>query len=96
MDNIQKLLEELKQDNTIANMKYSGLINDVGDIFERHGAGTTRIFLLEKEGRGERQATILLKVLLKLEKYPEIMSNRSIGRFIFKTLNSIKNYGGVR
>lgn len=53
MDNIERLLQEIKEDPEIWKpgrdkkpLFFSGkFLNDVGDIFERHGFGTTRSIL---------------------------------------------------
>jgi len=99
MDNIQGLLKEIKQDKTIwintKNMPIdftAKLLNTVGDVFERYGSGTTRVFLMDKQSRFELrdQATALLVVLTKLEHCSDIINQRAIGRQIFKTLRSLK------
>lgn len=93
MDNIQKLIEEIKGDRSIMNVYYtSNFLNNVGDFFEKYGFGATKLFLLDKQSRRELkdQATALVRVLAKLEEYNEVKTNRAIGRLIFKTLLSLK------
>jgi len=88
MDRIQKLLSEIKNDRSLMGVRYSSsFLNNVGEIFERHGFGTTKVFLLEKRSR---EADAILKIVNKLETIPEIGRNRSIGRMIIKTLITLK------
>lgn len=103
MDNIEKLLKEIKEDESIWKERRrdgssfhiqltSGFLNDVADVFEKHGFGTTKTFLFEKSDRRElkSQANSLLKVIAKFENYHEIRANRTKGRLVIKTLNALK------
>jgi len=93
MDAIEKLLKEISADKEVRNCKFfSNFLNNVADVFERHGFGATKVFLLEKKERRElrSQATALLSVLNTLSKSEEVHQNRSIGRYIIKTLITIK------
>ena len=88
MDKIQKLLKEIQNDRSLMGVRYSySFLNNVGEIFERHGFGTTKVFLLEKRSR---EADAILKILGKFENIPDIVRNRSIGRTIIKTLENLK------
>lgn len=98
MDNIEKLLKEIREDSSIWNLgkdrrpfTFSGkFLDTVGEIFEKHGFGTAKVYLLNQSGRDRIQAEGLKKVLEKLEKYPEIVNNRAIGRYVIKTLEILK------
>ncbi len=99
MDRIEKLLKDIKDDNSIWKdrrgdpIKFSNkVLNDVGDIFEKHGFGVTRIYLTNQKFRSQEknQAESLLKVLKIMETCLEIINNRAIGRYIIKTLDNIK------
>lgn len=94
MDAVEKLIKEIKADNEVQNCRFSSnFLNNVADVFEKHGFGVTKVFLLEKEGRRELkyQASALLSVLEILDKSEEVKQNRSIGRYIIKTLITIKS-----
>ncbi len=97
MDSIDRLLREIKEDQSIWKTKegkptfFSGkFLDTVGEIFEKHGFGTTKVYLINQSGRDRTQAHSMLLVLEKLKKYPEIVNNRAIGRYIFKTLDTLK------
>jgi hypothetical protein len=103
MDNIERLLKEIKEDLSIwkerrrdgrsFNIQFSSnFLNDVAEVFEKHGFGTTKTFLLDKREKRKlrSQANSLLKVIAKFEKYPEIRANRAKGRLIIKTLDALK------
>jgi len=98
MDNIEKLLKEIKEDPSVWNpgkkrepIYFSGkFLDTVGDIFEKHGFGTTKVYLINQSGRDRVQGEGLLKVLEKFQRCPEIINNRSIGRFVIKTLDTLK------
>ena len=97
MDNIEKLLKEIKEDTAIWSLgvgkevRFSGkFLDSVGEIFEKHGFGTTKVFLTNQAGRDKMQAFSLVKVIDRFKKYPEIVSNRAIGRYIIKTLDTLK------
>lgn len=64
----------------------------MGEVFEKHGFGVTKMFLLEKRKRKglKYQADALLEIIKKFEDYNEIKQNRSIGRYIIKTLNTLR------
>ena len=90
MDRIQRLLREIQNDRSLMDIRYSSsFLNRVGEIFERYGFGTTKVFLLEKRSR---EADALLKIIDKIENenITEIVRNRSIGRMVIKTLITLK------
>jgi hypothetical protein len=93
MDVIEELIEEIKKDTKVQKTRFnSNFLNNVGEVFERHGFGVTRTFLIEKRGRRDLryQADALLGIVEKFEKNEKIQQNRSIGRYIIKTLISLK------
>lgn len=101
MDRIERLLKEIKEDKSVWEddkgryHKFSSkFLNDVGAIFEQHGFGVTRVFLINQTGRDRSQAYALLHVLRKLESYQEIKVNRAIGRYIIKTLDTLARMEG--
>ncbi|RLA93866.1 MAG: hypothetical protein DRG83_20405 [Deltaproteobacteria bacterium] len=101
MDNIEKLLKEIKEDRRIweirkGDKKYSisfsgKFLDTVGEIFEKHGFGVTKVYLLNQTGRQRVEAQSMLKVLEKLESCPEVRQNRAIGRYVIKTLENLKS-----
>lgn len=97
MDNIERLLKEIKEDQSIWQSKdgkpiyFSGkFLDTVGEIFEKYGFGTTKVYLANQSGRDRSQAFSMQKVLEKLKDYPEIINNRAIGRYIIKTMDTLK------
>ena len=89
MDRIQTLLKEIQNDRSLMDVHYTrASLNNTAEIFERYGFGTTKVFLLEKRSK---EADALLKILGKFENIPEIVINRSIGRTIIKTLDTLKS-----
>lgn len=95
MDTIERIMREIRADKDVQNCKFfsSNFLNNVADVFERHGFGATKVFLLEKENRSQLryQATAVMSVLKIFDKNEEIRMNRSIGRYIIKTLITIKS-----
>lgn len=93
-DNIDKLVDEIKNDPTIKRLSPCGfsakLLNNVANIFESKGFGTTERFLKGEEGRENRAGALaLLCVLEKLRGCQEVKNAPGIGRYIFKTMNTI-------
>lgn len=96
MDNVEKVILEIENDSEIMRVRYTGLLDTTANEVEKHGFGSTKAFLMEKQshaGLGD-QARALLKVLEKLEKYPDIRADRKTARLIFKAINSLKSKGG--
>jgi hypothetical protein len=94
MDKVDALLKEIAAIPDLAGIDRisNKLLNETADIYERHGSGTTRIYLLGR--RDAFGAAGLLKVLDKLEACPQVRTNRAIGRQIIKCLFELKK--GVR
>ncbi len=88
-DIAEKVIEEIKKNVNIGYLS-NKFQNTVGDILEREGLTMTRTFLWERKSRRDtrQQAETLLHVLEIIEKYPSI--DRKTGRFIIKSLISIK------
>lgn len=96
MDNVGVLLNEISRMPELASLdrRAGGFLNDVAEIYERHGPGTTKAFLLTQQARRRLEVPLLLKVLDKFEACPEVRLNRSVGRQIIKCLFELK--GGRR
>jgi hypothetical protein len=103
MDNIEKIIMELKKEkekwkwvekqNRESEKFSSKFLETTGEIFEKHGFGTTKLYLINQSGKERNPAKSLLKVIEILERYPEIINNRAIGRYIIKSLNEILREG---
>ena len=93
MDNVEKVLLEIENDNEIMKVRFTGLLDTTADMREKHGFGSTKAFLLEKQGHAglKDQARALLKVLEKLEKYPDISADGKTARLIIKAINSLQS-----
>ena len=92
MDNVEKVLSEIENDNEIMKVRYTGLLDTTADELEKHGFASTKAFLLEKQGHTglKDQATALLKILDKVKKYPDISVDRKTVRLIIKAVNSLQ------
>lgn len=96
IDAVDELIKQIQSNGHVSDAYFtSSMLNDVGDIFERDGFGTTSVYLREKQNRGERQADALLEVLDLMRGCPSVCQRRAIGRTIFKTLISLRK-GGSR
>lgn len=93
MDKIGTLLDEISKMPELASLdaKSGKFLNEVAEIYERYGAGTTRAYLLN---RRRPDAGLFLKIIQKLDARPEVSINRAIGRQIIKCLFELKK--GVR
>lgn len=91
MDNVEKVLLEIENDNEIMKVRFTGLLDTTADELEKHGFGSTKAFLLEKQGHAglKDQARALLEILKKLEKYD--ISDRKTARLIIKAVNSLQS-----
>ncbi len=91
-DPIRELLQQIGASKTVTSTKlFANFLDQVGEVFELYGFGTTEVFLLEKQERADtsRQAQAALEVLAMMETVPLIHKRRAIGRTIFKTLPTI-------
>jgi hypothetical protein len=100
MDNIERLLKEINDDPSLWKdridkpIRFSGkFLDTVGEIFEKYGFGSTKVYLMNQSGRDRMQASAMLKVLERFGSYPEVITNRAIGRYIIKTLETLKKMG---
>ena len=51
MDNIEKLLDEIREDRQFRDTYFTGgFLNNVADIFEKYGFGTTEVYLKGRRG----------------------------------------------
>ena len=93
MDNVENVLSEIEADNDIMKVRFTGLLDTTADELEKHGFGSTKAFLLEKQGRAglKDQARALLKVLEKLEKYPDVSADGKTARLIIKAVNALQS-----
>lgn len=92
-DPVEKLIEDIRLCPDVQQARFANnFLNNVAEVFEKDGFGTTRAFLLEKRERHElrHQAEALLKVLDLMSNHPEIRQRRAIGRTIIKTINALK------
>jgi hypothetical protein len=99
MDDVEKLISEIDNDNEIMRVRFTGLLDETANMLEKHGFGIAKAFLLEKQGHRELkwQAEALLKILGKIEGYPTISSDRKTARLIIKAVDSLRlQRGGKR
>lgn len=93
MDNVSNLLKAISQMPEMASLdrRAGSFLNAVAEIYERHGGGATRAYLLNLVGRRDRtEVPALLKVIEKLDACAEVRTNRAIGRQIIKCLAELK------
>jgi len=101
-DPIEDVLDQLRQKAGVQRERFtSNFLNNVGEVFEREGFATTRLFLEDKKGQSatRHQARVLLEeVLPVLATCDRIVQNRAIGRYIIKALPTLqdKKRGGKR
>jgi hypothetical protein len=92
MDDVERLISEIENDEGIMRVRFTGLLDDTADMLEKHGLGTTKVFLLEKRSHkgSEQQSDALLNILEKIEKFPSVSSDLKTARLIIKTVSSLK------
>ena len=94
-DPIEAVLSQLRKKAGVQRERFSrNFLNSVGEVFEREGFATTRLFLGDKKGqRATRyQARVLLEeVLPVLASCERIVQNRAIGRYIIKALPTLQD-----
>lgn len=98
MDDVEKLISEIENDNEIMRVRFTRLLHDTANMLEKYGFGITKTFLLEKQGHKELkwQAEALLKILARIEGYPRISSDRTTARLIIKAVDSLRLQRGGR
>ena len=96
MDNVERVLSDIGGDADIMRVRFTGLLDDVANILEKHGFGVTKAFLMEKQGHREleQQAKALLRVLEKIERFPDVSGDRKTVRLIIKAVNMLKQTRG--
>lgn len=90
MDNIEKLLNELRNDKIIRETRFrSNIINTVGEIYERYGYGSAKAYLIDKQNdiKSRNEAKALLYVLNKIN---NMGIPSSIGSFIIRKIDKLK------
>lgn len=90
MDNIEKLLIELKNDQSIKRMRFSGrFANTVGEIYEKYGYGATKAFLSDRLSNEKEnfEARTLLYVLNKINNAHLPLS---LGGFIIRKIDMLQ------
>ncbi len=98
-DPIEDVLNELRSKESIRRARLSKtLLHTAGEILEREGFATTRLFLQEKQDQAATRDTarvLLQDVLPALAGCERIRQNRAIGRYILKALPTLQR-GGAR
>jgi hypothetical protein len=96
LDNVERVLSDIENDPEIIEVRFTGLLDDVANIAEKHGFGMAKAFLMEKQSHGNlrRQAKALSAVLEKIEKYPDISADRKTVRLIVKAVVALKSTRG--
>lgn len=93
-DPVEVILRNLKNNHQVKTTRFtSSFLNTVGDVLDQEGFGATKTFLMDRMGRRDTgfQARIVLKMVLPvLEASDKVRARRSIGRYIIKTLNTLK------
>ena len=99
-DPIQQVLDQLRSNRTVQQTHFTNnFLQNVGDVFEREGVATTRLFLQDKQGQSatrDQARALLTEVLPTLAGCQRILKNRAIGRYIIKALSTLQNPGGRR
>lgn len=97
-DPVDDVLKRLRSDARLRESAAgvsSSFLNNVADVFERYGFGTTETYLRDKQQQQQtsRSAAVLLGVLDHLRTCSAIHQDRSIGRLIIKTLPHLFEQG---
>lgn len=99
-DPIEDVLNQLRRKPGVQRKRFtSSFLNNVGDVLEREGFATTRLFLESKKEQAatcDQASTLLEEVLPVLESCERIRQNRAIGRLVIKSLETVKRTGGNR
>jgi hypothetical protein len=93
MDDVEKIINEIKDDNIFQRTWFSsGFLKDTAEVFEKYGFGETKIFL-EKKRRNKAtkwQAQTMLNILNIFDKYPRIRQDLKTGSLIIQTIDALK------
>jgi hypothetical protein len=90
MDEIDKLIRELRNDGRVRKTRFSNrFVNTIGEVYEKYGYGATRALLLDKldDRRARFEAQTLLEVLDKVD---EKNLPSSIGGFIIRKITTLR------
>lgn len=96
MDDVERLLRAIRDDTSVARTRFTAsFLNDLAEVYERHGPGVAHTYLLDKRGRGELrfQADAALRVLSIMASNARVATDRRVGRLIIKTLVEIVREG---
>ncbi len=93
-DTIETILKKLRDDAEVRKTRFtSNFLNNVREVLDYHGFGATKVFLLDKLDKKDSQwqaQTLLKRVIPLLEASDKIRTQPSIGAYIIKSLNAIK------
>lgn len=93
-DPIEDVLNQLRHKPSVQRMRFtSSFLNNVGQVLEREGFATTRLYLQDKKGQSStrEQARLLLEEVLPIiEACKRIKQDRAIGRYIIKALPALQ------
>lgn len=96
-DPIEEVLNELRSKAGVQRAdlaRHRNFLHTVGEVFEREGFATTRLFLQERQEQGATRETarvLLEEVLPVLAGCERIRQNRAIGRYIIKALPTLQS-----
>lgn len=95
MDTVEIIIKEINKEEAVKKCRNfsSNFLNNAAEVYEIYGFGTTLVYLQDKKesSQNKHQAEAILAVLKILAKYKETKINRGIGRYIIKTLSTIKS-----
>jgi len=93
-DPIELILKRLQNNQQVKKTRFtSSFLNNVGDVLDKEGFGAVKTFLMDRMERRDLRSqaqAILEEVLPLLEACDKIRARRSIGRYVIKTLNTLK------
>jgi len=99
-DPIEEVLNQLRRKPGVQRGRFSSsFLNKVADVFEREGFATTELFLRDKmeQDTTRRQARVILEDVIPVLKACErIRQNRTVGRLVIKSLETMQSKEGGR
>ena len=99
-DPIEDVLNKLRGKESVQRARLSkNFLHTVGEVLEREGFATARLFLQEKREQAATRETarvLLDDVLPVLAACERVRQNRAIGRYIIKALPTLQERGGRR
>ena len=69
-------------------------LHTLGAVYEEHGPGGAEIYIRDAFDDNKSVQTGLLHALAIVRSHPAVVRNRTVGRYIFKTLDTIVNAEG--